>query len=199
MTSSPAPEAGPSADETEKLAAELDFLRSEVARLQARLAEAESLADTDVLAPVLNRRALLRELGRIIAFVGRYQSSAALLYFDLDGFKAVNDRFGHAAGDAALRTVAGRLLAHVRESDIVGRLGGDEFAVILVQVDDAAARAKAEGLARMLAADPVAFDGEEIPLQATCGVCMLEAGMAAEQALARADAAMFLRKPALRR
>jgi diguanylate cyclase (GGDEF)-like protein len=195
MDSFPAPEAGLSPEEAERLAAELDFLRGEVARLQSRLEEAESLADTDVLAPVLNRRAFLRELNRIIAFVGRYESSAALLYFDLDGFKGVNDTYGHAAGDAALRTVAGRLLAHVRESDIVGRLGGDEFAVILVQVDEDAARAKAESLARMLAADPVGFDGEEIPLRATCGLCMLEAELAAEQALARADAAMFLRKP----
>jgi diguanylate cyclase (GGDEF)-like protein len=199
MTAFPAAPAGPSAGEAEQLAAELAFLREEVTRLQVRLEEAESLADTDVLAPVLNRRAFLRELNRIIAFVGRYQSHAALLYFDLDGFKGVNDRFGHAAGDAALSTVAGRLLAHVRESDIVGRLGGDEFAVILVQVEEAAARAKAEALAGVLAADPVAFDGEEIPVQATCGLCMLEAGMGAEQALSRADAAMFLRKPAIRR
>jgi diguanylate cyclase (GGDEF)-like protein len=199
MTSSPAPDAGLSSEEAARLAAELAFLRGEVARLKARLEEAESLADTDALAPVLNRRAFMRELNRIIAFVGRYQSSAALLYFDLDGFKAVNDRFGHAAGDAALRTAAGRLLAHVRESDIVGRLGGDEFAVILVQADDAAAQAKALFLTRMLAADPVAFDGAEIELQATCGVCMLEPELDAEQALARADAAMFLRKPALRR
>jgi diguanylate cyclase (GGDEF)-like protein len=198
MDSSPEPEAGLSAELTGQLAAELDFLRGEVTRLKARLEEAESLADTDVLAPVLNRRAFVRELNRIIAFVGRYQSSAALLYFDLDGFKGVNDRYGHAAGDAALRTVAGRLLAHVRVSDIVGRLGGDEFAVILVQADDAVARAKAEFLTRMLATDPVSFDGEEIAIRATCGVCMLEPELAAEQALSRADAAMFLRKPALR-
>lgn len=198
MSSLPPPEAGLSAEEADRLAAELGFLRDEVARLQARLEEAESLADTDVLAPVLNRRAFIRELNRIIAFVGRYQSSAALLYFDLDGFKAVNDGYGHAAGDAALRTVAGRLLAHVRESDIVGRLGGDEFAVILVQADDASARAKAESLTRMLAADPVGFDGEEIAIRATCGVCMLEPELGAEQALSRADAAMFLRKPAIR-
>jgi len=198
MVTFPAAEAALSAEATEQLAAELAFLREEVARLQARLEEAESLADTDVLAPVLNRRAFIRELNRIIAFVGRYQSSAALLYFDLDGFKAVNDGYGHAAGDAALRTVAGRLMAHVRESDIVGRLGGDEFAVILVQADDASARAKAESLTRMLAQDPVGFDGEEILIRATCGVCMLEPELAAEQALSRADAAMFLRKPAIR-
>jgi diguanylate cyclase (GGDEF)-like protein len=194
MTSVPArPDDPPTA---EALVAEIAALREEVVRLNGRLAEAESLADTDVLAPVLNRRAFMRELQRIIAFVGRYESDAALLYFDLDGFKSVNDRFGHAAGDAALRTVAGRLLAHVRDSDIVGRLGGDEFAVILVQAEKSAAGAKAEALMDILAEVPVSVDGAEISVRATCGVCALEAGMDAERALALADAAMFLRKPA---
>jgi diguanylate cyclase (GGDEF)-like protein len=191
MTSYPAPVA----DQVEALSAEIAALREEVTRLNARLAEAEGLADTDVLAPVLNRRAFLRELQRIIAFVGRYESNAALLYFDLDGFKSVNDRFGHPAGDAALRTVAGRLLAHVRESDIVGRLGGDEFAVILVQADAAVAKVKAQALMDVLAETPVSFDGAQFSVAATCGVCELSAGMAGEQALAQADAAMYLRKP----
>ena len=195
MTSFPAP--GPSStEEAEPLAAEVAYLREEVARLNARLAEAEGLADTDVLAPVLNRRAFLRELSRIISFVGRYESSASLLYFDLDGFKSVNDRFGHPAGDAALRTVAGRLLAHVRESDIVGRLGGDEFAVILVQAAGAVAKVKAETLMEVLSEAPVAFDGAEFTVSATCGVCELSPELTAEQALSRADAAMYLRKPA---
>lgn len=184
-----------SVEQAQALAAELTALREEVARLNVRLAEAEGLADTDVLAPVLNRRAFMRELQRIIAFVGRYESHAALLYFDLDGFKSVNDRFGHPAGDAALRTVAGRLLANVRESDIVGRLGGDEFAVILVQADADVARAKSRLLVELLAQDPVSFDGAEFAVQATCGVCDLSAEMNAEQALSRADAAMYLRKP----
>lgn len=182
-------------EEAERLAGEVAFLREEVARLNARLAEAESLADTDVLAPVLNRRAFLRELQRIISFVGRYESHAALLYFDLDGFKSVNDRFGHPAGDAALRTVAGRLLAHVRESDFVGRLGGDEFAVILVQADAAVAKVKAETLMEVLSEAPVAFDGAAFTVSATCGVCELTPDLTAEQALSRADAAMYLRKP----
>ena len=195
MTSFPAPGSS-AAQEAERLAAEVAYLREEVARLTARLADAESLADTDVLAPVLNRRAFLRELSRIISFVGRYESSASLLYFDLDGFKSVNDRFGHPAGDAALRTVAGRLLAHVRESDIVGRLGGDEFAVILVQATGAVAKVKAETLMEVLSDAPVAFDGAEFTVSATCGVCELTPELTAEQALSRADAAMYLRKPA---
>src|SRR5690606_37882743 len=84
------------------LLVEVEDLRGEVARLKARLAEAEGLADRDGLTPLLNRRAFLRELSRIRTFAQRYGSPASLVFFDLDDFKNVNDRFGHAAGDAAL-------------------------------------------------------------------------------------------------
>jgi predicted signal transduction protein with EAL and GGDEF domain len=80
------------------LLSEIDDLRAEIGRLKARLAEAEGLADRDALTPVLNRRALLRELGRIQTFVQRYGAAASLVYFDLDGLKGVNDRYGHPAG-----------------------------------------------------------------------------------------------------
>src|SRR4051794_32728089 len=105
-------------------ACEIEALRQEVAELRRRLAAAGKLADVDALAPVLNRRAFLRELERALDYLSRYGGQACLLYFDLDGFKGVNDRFGHAAGDEALKAVASRLLARVRRSDLVGRLGG---------------------------------------------------------------------------
>lgn len=184
----------PSAPDAEALVRELEVLREEVALLKARLAEAEELADADVLAPVLNRRAFLRELKRAIAFVGRYGGSAALLYFDLDGFKTVNDRFGHAAGDAALTAVAERLLGHVREADIVGRLGGDEFGVILTKTDGAAATQKAQALLAAIASEPVCAEGAQIRLTASCGIREIGGLSSAEQVLAEADAAMFLQK-----
>ena len=102
------------------LLTEIDDLRGEVGRLKGRLTEVEDLADRDALTPLLNRRAFLRELGRIRTFAQRYGSPASLVYFDLDDLKGVNDRLGHAAGDAALKAVAERLLGNVRESDIVG-------------------------------------------------------------------------------
>ena len=176
------------------LLAEVDELRKEVGRLKARLTEAESLADQDGLTPLLNRRAFMRELRRVLTFAQRYGGPASLVYFDLDGFKAVNDRFGHAAGDLALRAVAERLAANVRESDVVGRLGGDEFGVILVQADVSAALAKAAALAAVIENDPVQCGEWLAPLKVSYGLRQIEPGVSAEQALADADAQMFARK-----
>ena len=176
------------------LLTEIDDLRGEVGRLKARLSEVENLADRDPLTPLLNRRALVRELSRIRTFAARYGSPAALIYFDLDGFKAVNDRFGHAAGDAALRAVAERLAAQVRESDMVGRMGGDEFAVILVQADRGAAEAKGQALARAIEAQPITFGDWSAPLHISYGVCEITPDREPEAIVAEADAAMFARK-----
>src|SRR5580765_2453337 len=152
------------------LITELDDLRTEVGRLKARLAETEDLADRDALTPLLNRRALIRELGRIRTFAQRYGAPASLVYFDLDDLKGVNDRFGHAAGDAVLKAVAERLVANVRESDLVGRMGGDEFAVILVQADQATAEAKAASLSRAIERDPLQFGDWTAPIHVSFGV-----------------------------
>lgn len=176
------------------LLTEIDDLRGEVARLKARLAEAEDLADRDALTPLLNRRAFLRELNRVRTFAQRYGAPASLVYFDLDGFKAVNDRYGHAAGDAALKAVAERLLAHVRESDLVGRMGGDEFGVILVQADQAVAEAKAAALAEAIEREPTRFGDWSAPLHVSYGVRQIVAELAPEAIVAEADAAMFQRK-----
>jgi diguanylate cyclase (GGDEF)-like protein len=181
------------------LLSEIEELRVEVGRLKSRLNEAEDLADQDPLTPLLNRRAFLRELHRVLTFAQRYGGPASLIYFDLDGFKAVNDRFGHAAGDIALKAVAERLTAHVRESDIVGRIGGDEFGVILVQADLSAALAKAESLAAAIEAEPIQCGEWLAPLKISFGVRQIDAGAQAEQILADADAAMFAQKRAATR
>ena len=176
------------------LITELDDLRTEVGRLKARLAETEDLADRDALTPLLNRRALIRELGRIRTFAQRYGSPASLVYFDLDDLKGVNDRFGHAAGDAAIRAVAERLLANVRESDLVGRMGGDEFAVILVQADHATAEGKAAQLARAIEAEPLRFGDWSAPLHVSWGVREITQDAEPEALIAEADAAMYAKK-----
>jgi diguanylate cyclase (GGDEF)-like protein len=174
--------------------AEAEALREELARVQRQLAEVELLADRDSLAPILNRRAFTRELVRTLAYCERYGAQASLVFIDMDGFKAVNDSYGHAAGDAALRAVAVTLTEHVRESDVVGRLGGDEFGVILAQAGREAAEAKAADLKRQVEAEPAVFAGLSIPLKLSYGVRTFETGMQATQMMAEADATMFLRK-----
>jgi diguanylate cyclase (GGDEF)-like protein len=180
----------PSPAENEEIAA----LKAEVESLKARLAQAEMLADRDPLAPLLNRRAFVRELSRTLAYCERYGTEASLIYFDLDGFKAVNDRFGHAAGDAALSQVAAILITHVRESDIVGRIGGDEFAVVLAEAGPEAATVKAALLAAEIHANPAGYEGRAITLSISWGVRGFEPDLSATRMLAEADAAMFLAK-----
>lgn len=176
------------------LLGEIDDLRGEVGRLKGRLAEAEALADRDALTPLLNRRAFVRELGRIRTFAQRYGSPASLVYLDLDDLKGVNDRLGHAAGDAALKAVAERILGQVRESDVVGRMGGDEFAVILVQADQPTAEAKAASLARAIEAEPLKFGEWSAPLHISWGVQEISPDAEPETLVSQADAAMFARK-----
>ena len=93
---------------------------------------------------MFNRRGFDRELTRSLSYVKRYGTRAALFYIDLDGFKPVNDRHGHAAGDAVLKAVGGMLTAHVRASDTVARIGGDEFGLILWNLGEA--RCRLQGL-----------------------------------------------------
>jgi diguanylate cyclase (GGDEF)-like protein len=176
------------------LITEIDDLRAEVSRLKARLAETEGLADRDALTPLLNRRAFLRELGRVRTFAQRYGSPASLVYFDLDGLKAVNDRYGHPAGDAVIKSVAARLTANVRESDVVGRIGGDEFAVILVQADRATAEVKAQALVRAVEGEPLRFGDWSAPVHLSYGVREITADADPEALVADADAAMYAQK-----
>jgi diguanylate cyclase (GGDEF)-like protein len=186
------PEVTSEAEDGETIAA----LTREVAALKAEVERLTLLADHDILAPVLNRRAFVRELTRTIAYCRRYRALAAVLYLDLDGFKAVNDRFGHPAGDAALIQVAELLVDEVRESDVVARLGGDEFAILLQQVDAEAAAAKARSLAETIAETDFVFEGQTLRLGGSFGVRVFEGHTDAEAWLAEADAAMFVRKRA---
>lgn len=173
---------------------EIDDLRSEVARLKAQLVQVEALADQDPLTPAMNRRALMRELERIRTFSHRYGSPATLVYLDLDDFKGVNDRFGHAAGDAALRAVAERLRSQVTSADLVARMGGDEFAVVYTQASLPVAEARARSLAKALEASPVRFGEWSAPLHVSYGLSEITPDLEGEEVVARADAAMYARR-----
>ncbi|HEX6143656.1 MAG TPA: GGDEF domain-containing protein [Geminicoccaceae bacterium] len=171
-------------------------LRRMLDTTQARLAELERLADEDALAPVFNRRAFLRHLERTISYMARYGAACSLLFFDLDGLKAINDEFGHAAGDQALIHVARTLISQTRSSDLVGRLGGDEFGVILARAGGEVAAIKAGRLAEAITAAPLSFEGRSIPLSVAYGARELTPGEDAQVALAAADRAMYTQKRA---
>lgn len=178
-----------------QLAQEVESLRAQVQALSEQLAAAERLADRDVLTPLFNRRAFLREVQRAIAMARRYEASSCVIFMDLDGFKAINDLHGHAAGDLALIAVSERLLAVVREEDIVARIGGDEFAILLQHADAVSAASKAEALLAAIAGAAVTGpSGESFHIGATYGVRVIGGADCAEQALAEADAAMYMRK-----
>jgi diguanylate cyclase (GGDEF)-like protein len=181
-----------------RLAAEVDALAAELQASRARLSELEARIDIDPLTDTLNRRGFERELKRSLAYVKRYGASAALIYIDLDGFKPVNDRHGHAAGDAVLKAVAAALLRSVRASDVVGRIGGDEFAVLLWNLSGPAAAAKALALEAAVYATPVGWNASTLVVGASAGVALVGALDTAGEVLARADAAMYARKTARR-
>ena len=173
------------------LMSEVDQLRLEAEKMRQRIREAEKLADHDALLPVLNRRAFMAELSRVIAFGRRYDEPAGLAFLDIDNFKQINDTFGHAAGDAALRHLVDTLKANVRETDVIGRLGGDEFGIILVRSDEASSRTKAQALALLLTLHPLMMDGVEIPISISVGSIGLDGTQEPLQALADADKAMY--------
>lgn len=187
-----------SRDVSEAGIAALERLTAELAELKAKLEAAEALADRDALAPVFNRRAFLRELHRTMSEVERYKHPAAVIYIDLDGFKAVNDEYGHSAGDAVLRHVGLLLSDSVRESDIVGRLGGDEFGVILNRATAAEASAKAQSLNEKINSSAILYAGVPHRIRASVGVYPIALAEDPETALARADEAMYAEKHARR-
>jgi len=176
------------------LMAEVERLRQDLDRTKERLAAVEAVADQDSLLPVLNRRAFVREMSRIMSFGDRYGVTASLLYFDLDGFKAINDAHGHAAGDEALKHVAALLAGNIRESDLLGRLGGDEFGVILAKADRVQAEKKAGALATELRAHPFMWQGKTLALSCAHGVHTFQKGEDADLAMANADKAMYAAK-----
>jgi diguanylate cyclase (GGDEF)-like protein len=173
------------------LVEEVERLKRDLAQSERRAAELASMADADPLLGILNRRAFERELVRAMAYAQRYGTTLSVVYLDLNDFKAVNDRHGHATGDVVLRRVSAVLVEHVRKSDIVGRLGGDEFAVVLVRADHARAADKARQLVAAIAEKPVGCEGVQVTIAASAGVAELGEGDSVESLVGRADREMY--------
>jgi diguanylate cyclase (GGDEF)-like protein len=176
------------------LLAEIERLKAELIKAEWQIAELEARADVDPLLDILNRRGFDRELKRSLAYVKRYSTAAALVFIDLDGFKAVNDRHGHAAGDALLKAVVAGLKSHVRASDMVARLGGDEFAVLMWNLETAQVSAKAHELENIIALTTVAHGPARLSVGASAGSVPLSGDTTPAAILEAADQAMYARK-----
>jgi diguanylate cyclase (GGDEF)-like protein len=165
----------------------------------AELARLRHLALHDALTGLANRVALADRLDQALARHRRSGDGVGLLFCDLDGFKTVNDRFGHDAGDGVLTEIAGRIVECTRDADTVARYGGDEFVVLVEGVHD---RESLEVLARRIAdavVEPVAVGGTTVRVGASLGIAMAgDDGAEPEVVLARADAAMYRTKLARR-
>ena len=163
-------------------------------RARRDAARIEQLAHYDSLTGLPNRSLLADRLDRLFATARRGPAPLAVLLFDLDGFKAVNDSLGHAAGDALLAAVARRALECMRASDTVGRLGGDEFLVLLPDTDREGARVVAEKLLEAMRR-PFDIRGEAVRVGASIGGSFLPGEAGDPQALVReADAALYASK-----
>ncbi len=178
----------------QRLVEEIDRLKREITSTRKRIEYLEGVAEEDPLVPAINRRAFVQELEHANALARRYGTPSSVLYFDVDGMKGINDRFGHATGDKVLIAVADTLTSNVRASDTVGRLGGDEFGVILSHTDAPAADLKGDALAGAIAGLVVETGGDPVSITAAHGVFTFTGETDVEAALDAADKAMYARK-----
>jgi diguanylate cyclase (GGDEF)-like protein len=167
-------------------------LVEQVALLRQREAHVQRLADRDGLTGLFNRRRMLELLDSTLFAASQQKHGVGLLFIDLDGFKGINDDFGHAAGDKLLVTVASRIAARARTGDFVCRYGGDEFVVILPCVDDVAAVHQVADSIRKRVALPYRIDGIDLQVAAAIGVSIYpEEADTAAGLLNRADESMY--------
>ena len=172
---------------------ELDLLKS-FARLVIGEIQLRHIADRDHLTGALCRRATLEAMERAVARHARHGTPAALIMFDVDHFKAINDRYGHPGGDVALRAVSARIAAMLRPDDVLGRLGGEEFAILLNGTGLHDATAAAERFRAALAAMIIPND-PPLRLTASFGTAVLGPNIADVDAwLAAADGALYAAK-----
>jgi diguanylate cyclase (GGDEF)-like protein len=156
-----------------------------------RFREARQLADLDSLTGLHNRRYFYETLGREVDRAQRYQRRLSLVIVDVDGFKEINDRIGHLAGDAVLAEIADRIRQVVRSADIPCRVGGDEFAVIVPEVEVGQARQLVGRIQRAVSAQPIARAGR---VRVSAGVADIQANDSPTSLFERGDESLYAAK-----
>jgi diguanylate cyclase (GGDEF)-like protein len=165
-----------------------------IANLQARIDYLEGLSVTDELTGLFNRRGIVSQLGRALASARRGGPRGALLICDLDGFKEVNDRHGHAGGDEVLRRVARIFALHLRRSDMAARLGGDEFALLLIGASEEGAAEKAATLRQLIGDGRFVYEGAEMRVTASIGCAFFTGAESEDDLIHCADMEMYADK-----
>lgn len=182
--------------EQQAVRANLELKSAELERTNQKLGE---LAIHDALTGAFNRGHAQELLRQGVARFARYRQSLCVLLIDIDHFKSVNDRYGHAVGDEVLRQMTGAALASLREGDLFGRWGGEEFIALLPNIGLVGAVEAAERLSAAIKALSVlsqAGDGAQIRVTVSIGVAEIQDGESAEALVARADAALYAAKDA---
>ncbi len=165
-----------------------------IARVQAEQ-NLQFVATHDALTSLPNRTMFSDRLSQALAQAQRYNRRLALLFVDLDGFKIVNDTFGHEVGDVLLREIASRLRACLREGDVIGRIGGDEFVVLIEEFGEPEQLALVARKVLETMAQPVAVRGQECRVTASVGISAYpQDGKDSQTLLKNADSAMYRAK-----
>ncbi len=159
-----------------------------------RVTRLEALVGSDELTGLLNRRGFYDHMIRTLAMADRHGGRGVIAYMDLDELKSINDRLGHAAGDAALLRVSGILAANTRTADVIARIGGDEFVVLLVRSGWRWGQTRARQLQRMINRSFARYNEYRIPMRVSLGVETYRPGDDPEDLLRRADEAMYADK-----
>ncbi|MEJ2393635.1 MAG: diguanylate cyclase [Candidatus Thiodiazotropha sp.] len=169
-------------------------LTQEVAERRHMEQRLEQLSQTDYLTGILNRRAISRKLEEEQTTVTAAEESFCIILLDLDHFKEINDQYGHAVGDQALRHAVERLRNGIRDSDLLGRWGGEEFIIVAPRTSLAEAEGLAERLCRSLAGSRITSEGESVEITGSFGVTRYIPGEALDTCLKRTDDALYAAK-----
>ena len=175
---------------------ELEGTRAQLNQAQDQLERAQNLALTDPLTALPNRRGLDIALSRELARARRTGAALCLAVLDIDHFKRINDQFGHAVGDQALKHLSDVLKPGTRETDTFARFGGEEFVLVLPDTPLPGAEFTLNRLLRTLERAPLAADGKQVPLCFSAGLAQWAAQESAEHLITRADQAMYAAKRA---
>jgi diguanylate cyclase (GGDEF)-like protein len=162
---------------------------------EERIRALEALTLTDELTGVANRRGFNNAFHRELSLARRDEGrSGVVVMIDLDGFKQINDTYGHQAGDAYLRAVAQALAEFVRSSDLVARLGGDEFALLLTDIDEKDGARRLARLEQMFNSRSMLWEGRRLVLRASFGMAPYTGGDSVETVTEAADIRLYAHK-----